>query len=157
MHLDDEGSRALGQTGEVHLEPAGNGVEAFALLEAARAGPGRWRIRLEGVESREQAAELTGRSVMVPRSLLDLDEGDLLVSDLPDREVVAGGEVVGVVSSVYSNGAHDVIVVRTPEGLVDVPLVEQHVAGPDGSGRLVVATFGSFAELAYDPPKGRKR
>lgn len=156
MHLDNEGSDVLGTVEEVHLERDAGVTEAFGLSGATAAGPGRWRIALGGIDSREDASRLTGRTVLVAREALGLGEGELLVSDLPGRQVVAGGEKVGVVRSVYSNGAQDVLVVETDRGLVDVPFVEQHVAGPDGQGRLIVDGFASFAGLAYAPAGGRK-
>jgi ribosomal 30S subunit maturation factor RimM len=146
----------LGSVDEIHLERDDGLTEAFGLSGAAAAKPGRWRITLEGIDDREDASRLTGRAVLVKREALGLGEGELLVSDLPGRQVVAGGTPVGVVRSVYSNGAQDVLVLETDRGLVDVPLVEQHVAGPDGQGRLIVEGFASFAELAYEPAVGRR-
>jgi ribosomal 30S subunit maturation factor RimM len=156
VHLDNEGSEVLRTVEEVHLARDTGRTEAFGLRAATAAGPGRWRITLGGIESRDDASRLTGRAVLVAREALDLGEGELLVSDLSGRQVVAGGETVGAVRSVYSNGAQDVLVVETERGLVDVPLVEQHVTGPDGQGRLIVDGFASFAELAYAPARGRK-
>jgi 16S rRNA processing protein RimM len=157
VHVDNEGSDVLEGVDEVYLERESGEVEALGLRGASRARPGRWRVSLAGIDSREQASSLTGRTIMVSRDALGMAEGELLVSELPGRQVVADGEQVGVVRSVYHNGAHDVLVVEADPGLVDVPLVEQHVAGLDGQGRLVIDDFRSFAELAYPPAEGRKR
>jgi len=156
VHLDNEGSDVLGSVREIHLERDAGEPEAFDLQDATAAGPGRWRIALQGIDRREEASRLAGRAVLVARRALGLGEGELLVSDLPGRQVMAGGEPVGVVRSVYSNGAQDVLVVETDRGLVDVPLVELHVAGPDAQGRLIVDGFASFAELVYAPARGRR-
>ena len=153
--MDNEGSDVFDAIDDVYLERDAGRVEAFELRSASQARSDRWRISLAGIDSREEASSLTGRIVMVAREALDLGDGELLVSELPGRQVVAGGEVVGIVRSVYFNGAHDVLVVEAGPGLVDVPLVEQHVAGLDESGRLAIEGFQSFAELAYAPPEGR--
>ena len=156
MHVDDEDSSVLEAVHEIFLADD-DGAGALELRGATRTRRGRWRISLAGVDSRERAAALTGMTVMVERQALGLEAGEILVSDLPGRKVVAEGVEVGSVHSSYNNGAHDVIVVQAGERLVDVPLVEQHVSGPDDRGRLVVDGFHAFAELAYPPPGGRRR
>jgi len=67
--------------------------------------------KLAGIETREQALALKGRVVAVPREALPApEEGRYYLADLVGLEVVNGqGEVLGVVTRTYSNGAHDVI------------------------------------------------
>jgi 16S rRNA processing protein RimM len=67
--------------------------------------------KLEGIETREQALALRGRSVAVPREALpEPEEGKYYLADLVGLEVVnALGEALGRVTRTYSNGAHDVI------------------------------------------------
>jgi 16S rRNA processing protein RimM len=67
--------------------------------------------RLAGIDAREQALALKGRSVSVRREALpEPGEGRYYLADLVGLEVVNGqGEALGVVKQTYSNGAHDVI------------------------------------------------
>lgn len=67
--------------------------------------------KLAGIESREQALALKGRSVAVRREALpDPGEGRYYLADLVGLEVVNGqGEPLGVVKQTYSSGAQDVI------------------------------------------------
>ncbi len=155
MLLDNEQSGILDDVEEIYLGGDSGPAGPYVLRSASRVRAGRWRISLAGVGSRQEASSLTGRPVLVAREALDLGEGELLVSELQGRQVVTGGEVTGVVRSVYFNGAHDVLVVEADPGLVDVPLVEQHVSGLDARGRLVIDGFRSFAEMAYSPKEGK--
>jgi len=157
VHLDNEGSNVLDAIDEVTLEQDAGRAKTYDLRSASPARSGRWRISLAGIDSREEASSLTGRILLVAREALDLGEEEILVSELPGRQVVAGSRVVGIVQSVYFNGAHDVLVVEADQGLVDVPLVEQHVAGLDGQGRLSIDGFQSFAELPYPPPERKRK
>ena len=67
--------------------------------------------KLGGIETREQALQLRGRTVSVPREALpDADDGRYYLADLIGLEVVnEQGEGLGMVTRTYSNGAHDVI------------------------------------------------
>jgi len=67
--------------------------------------------KLEGIETREQALELKGRTVAVPREALpEPGEGKYYLADLIGLEVVnEQGRVLGVVTQTYSSGAQDVI------------------------------------------------
>ena len=67
--------------------------------------------KLGGIESREQALALKGKTVAVPREALpEPEEGKYYLADLVGLEVVnEQGAVLGVVTRTYSNGAQDVI------------------------------------------------
>jgi 16S rRNA processing protein RimM len=67
--------------------------------------------KLAGVETREQALALKGKSVAVRREALpEPGTGRYYLADLIGLEVVnESGEELGVVTRTYSNGVHDVI------------------------------------------------
>ena len=67
--------------------------------------------KLAGIESREQALALKGRTVAVRREALpEPEEGKYYLADLIGLEVVnEQGAVLGRISRTYSNGAQDVI------------------------------------------------
>jgi 16S rRNA processing protein RimM len=67
--------------------------------------------KLAGVDTREQALALKGRTVAVRReSLPEPEAGRYYLADLIGLEVVnVSGEALGVVTRTYSNGVHDVI------------------------------------------------
>jgi 16S rRNA processing protein RimM len=66
---------------------------------------------LAGIQTREQALALKGRTVSVQREALpEPEQGRYYLADLVGLEVVnEQGAALGVVTRTYSNGAHDVI------------------------------------------------
>lgn len=86
------------------------GADAYE-VRAARIHGASVVGKLAGIETREQALELKGRTVAVPRAALpEPEEGKYYLADLLGLEVVnESGVVFGVVTRTYSNGAHDVI------------------------------------------------
>jgi len=121
------------------------------VARAIPGSPGRWILEIVGLAGRAAASALANAVVLVDRSCLGLAEGELLVSDLPGREIAEGGRTAGRIVSTFHNGAHDVLVVETLRGRVDFPLVEERVLGLDSSGRLEVEGFSDFQDLAYEP------
>jgi ribosomal 30S subunit maturation factor RimM len=151
VQLDNPGSGVLASAREVVIEDSRGRTETLRVRGYRPRDAGRCILELEGIHTRSEAAALTHSVLSVERTLLDLDEEDLLVSDLEGREVVEGGVVHGRIRSSYFNGAHDVLVVETGRGLVDFPVVDERIRGLDDLDRLVVDGFDAFLELAYGP------
>jgi 16S rRNA processing protein RimM len=86
------------------------GADAFE-VSAAKVHGATVLGKLEGIETREQALELKGRTVAVPRAALPEPEaGRYYLADLIGLEVVnEQGRALGVVTRTYSNGPQDVI------------------------------------------------
>ena len=86
------------------------GADAFK-VSAAKVHGATVVGKLEGIETREQALALKGRTVAVPREALpEPEEGRYYLADLIGLEVVnESGEALGMVTRTYSNGVHDVI------------------------------------------------
>ncbi|MCB2225952.1 MAG: ribosome maturation factor RimM [Desulfarculaceae bacterium] len=111
-------------------------------ITGARLHGGRLLLRLEGVESREDAAALGGAWVYLQREDLDpLGEDEYYWFQLTGAEVsTTGGRRLGTVASVFEAGAHDLLVVASPgkpELLIPVTAETVPVLDPEG-GRVVV-------------------
>jgi 16S rRNA processing protein RimM len=105
----DEGSEdGLAGAGEWWI-----GAKAFA-VNAAKVHGATVVGKLAGIETREEALALKGRTVAVRRQALpEPEDGRYYLADLVGLEVVnERGEALGAVTRTYSNGAHDVIEVR---------------------------------------------
>lgn len=79
-------------------------------VEERKEHSGALLAKLEGIESREQAAKLKGKAISAERAALpEPPTGTYYFADLLGLEVVnAQGEVLGTVRAMLSNGAHDV-------------------------------------------------
>ena len=86
------------------------GADAYP-VSAARIHGATVVGKLGGIESREQALALKGRTVALRRDALpEPEEGKYYLADLVGLEVVnEQGAPLGVVTRTYSNGVHDVI------------------------------------------------
>ena len=95
--------------------------------------------KLSGLETREQALKLKGAVVSVKRDALpDPGEGRYYLADLVGLEVVnEGGEALGVVRRLFSNGAQDVMEVDGDGKARLLPWVPSVVKAVDLSARRI--------------------
>ncbi len=103
------------------------------LLEGKRHGK-NVIVRLEGIDSREQAEVLVGYQVAVERQQLPkLPQGEYYWSDLIGLEVAnTEGRVLGTVKRLFETGANDVLVVAGQGSLEDDNSVSETAAeNPD--------------------------
>jgi len=84
--------------------------------------------RLDGIDGRDQAADLIGRDIGVPRDELpETDAGQYYWSDLEGLRVVRkDGSVIGEVSHLLETGANDVMVINGEREHL-VPFVKDEV------------------------------
>jgi 16S rRNA processing protein RimM len=97
--------------------------------------------RLEGVEDRSQAEELTGCKIFInPQQLPEPEEGEYYWSDLIGLAVVSlQGEPLGVVASMLETGADDVMVLKGERERLIPFVMDQIVAEVDlDNQRMVV-------------------
>ncbi len=142
--------KPLGLKGEVFVRPNPDVGHEFAagdqlsaaddrlVVAEARLHSGRQVMRFEGVSTREQAEELRGTVLSVPRDTVELAEDAFWSDELLGREVVDDeGSVVGVIESTLDGAAHDYLVIARPDGgEVLVPAVADLVDVSDD--RIVV-------------------
>lgn len=100
-------------------------------------------VRLEGVETREQAAALTNAELWVPRSALpELEEDEFYVEDLLGCTVVdVDGRTRGTVCATFWNGAQDIMTIEGPDGELLVPAVSEFIREVDLDARRLVVDF----------------
>jgi 16S rRNA processing protein RimM len=86
-------------------------------------------LTLEGVVDRTQARSFVGKEIFLDRTQLSpLAEGEYYWHEIEGLTVVsAGREELGILSDVFTTGAHDVYVVKGDRGEILVPAVEQMV------------------------------
>ena len=144
-----------GNKGEVKAEIITEFPERFGATAAVFLGPDHRRytveghrfmenavvLKLQGVDSIDQAQSLRGQLVEVPE-----EEAVELPSDhyfwhqiIGLQAVTMGGESLGKVEQILETGSNDVYVVRTPEGELLIPAIRQVVKSIDlQKGLLVV-------------------
>ena len=114
-------------------------------LEATRPHSGRLLAKLAGIENREQALALKGSAVAVERAALPQPRaGRYYTADLVGVEVVnAQGMVLGVVTGMFSNGAHEVMQLSADKRERLLPFVPAVVKRVDLEGRRIEVDWGA--------------
>ncbi|MGA8050462.1 MAG: ribosome maturation factor RimM [Burkholderiales bacterium] len=139
-------------------------VKPYSAVPEALAGHATWRIgavdfaveetrlhsgsllaKLAGVGTREQALQLKGEKVVVPRTALPEPEaGQYYWADLVGLEVVnSQGSVLGVVQGLFSNGAHDVMELAGDRSTRLVPFLPAVVRRVDLEARRIEVEWGA--------------
>ena len=141
-----------GVRGTVRVRPAGTGEHlregispevagTRRAIKNARVTPKGFLLDLKGVNDRRAAAALSGEALLLDRSELDgPGEDEFYVGDLVGLSAVDGaGGRLGEVAETFETAAHEVLVIRTPDGDVLVPFTMEHVPGVDlEAGRVTV-------------------
>jgi 16S rRNA processing protein RimM len=124
-------------------------------IAAARAVQGAFLLRLVDLDDRDQAELLRGQVVSVARSLIPLEDGEMLLADLLGCEaVLPDGSSYGTIEAVEP-GPQDRLVIR--QGNIErlLPLVPEFVGAVDlAAGRVVVTPPEGLPEA---PAAGERR
>ena len=106
-------------------------------------------VRLEGIESIENAEKYKNKRVFASREDFNLAEGEYFLADLIGLEVIDRNtsKIYGKVSDIINRGSSDIYVVDTPYGERMVPAVPEFIAQVDiNKGIYVVPIEGMFDE-----------
>jgi 16S rRNA processing protein RimM len=120
----------------------GSPGEAMSLtIRSARKFADGFLVSFEGVASREDAARLTGRDLLIPRTALPpLGDAEFYVEDLVGCVVQdMQGNLIGIVTGIYWNGAHDVMSLDRDERMI--PVVPEFLIAVDPSKRIATVNL----------------
>jgi len=127
--------------GELETLWIGNAVRRIVEARGTHRG---WLVLLEGVATRNDAEALRGQVVEVDRSVLELEDDDVLLSDLVGCRVQkVDGTPWGTIFAI-DGGMQDLLVIHDGELERLLPLVDEFVTGIDLEQGVVTV----------DPPEG---
>jgi 16S rRNA processing protein RimM len=135
---DNPDSDTLEQVARVFLETAGQARE-FRLTGITRLNATTQRITLAGVADVNTAESLKGAVVMLATEDVPAAKpGEFYYYEAIGCEVfLTDGSRLGTIEETFSNGAHDVWVVRDSEREVLVPVIEDVVKAMDFAAKRV--------------------
>lgn len=86
--------------------------------------------------------------ILVRRSdFPEIEEGEYYISDLMGLKAFdEEGSLVGTVHSNYSNGVQEILTILTPEGLIDIPFVDEFVLEIDLEEKKMVIVRPEYFE-----------
>ena len=146
-----------GLRGEICIFPITDDPERFGLLKSVFVGDGENRrvsanverakvrshdviVKLEGVDSRDQAEELRGSFFEIRREdCLPLEEGAHYIFELIGMEVkTLDGQSIGRIKDVIDYPANDVYVVKSDRREVLIPVIQDVVKSVDVTQGVVI-------------------
>jgi 16S rRNA processing protein RimM len=135
---DNSDSDILAEVKRIFLERDGESRE-FRLTACAPLNPTTRRITLEGIADINAAESLKGAVVMLATEDVPAAKpGEFYYYEAIGCEVfLTDGSRLGAIEEIFSNGAHDVWVVRDAEREVLVPVIEDVVKAMDLPARRV--------------------
>lgn len=156
--------------GELKVEPLTDFPERFRrgasvwiegrayTVSLSRSQPPGLLLQLEGVTTRERAADLRGRYLEVPEGDLPELEGAYYRFEIVGLEVFdTSGASLGRVEDVIETGANDVYVVRDAESELLVPAIDTVVKEIDvAGGRMVVEVLEGMERRPLKKPPRRR-
>ena len=93
-------------------------------------------MKIEGIDTPEQAQTLRGRVLYMDRNDVELEEGTYFVQDLIGLEVsdADSGEVYGTLTNVTATGANDVYQIKNGDEEYLIPAIPDVVVRTDIEG-----------------------
>lgn len=129
MRLNNPDSASLNQLQRCFVCVEGQAPRALRLMEASPAGAGALRMVLEGVETIAAAEAMRGQTLYIAKDdLPPLSAGEFYYYEVMGFDVLtSSGQPLGRIAEVFSNGAHEVWVVRGERGEILIPVVDEIV------------------------------
>lgn len=103
-------------------------------------GASSYLIKLEGVDSVDEAAELVNHEIWAPKDVVREYEGDVMFEDDLEGFAVIDSEYgeIGELEYIDSSTENELMVVRTPDGgEVFIPLVDSFILDIDEEGHKI--------------------
>ncbi len=131
VHLESVNNDRLRKLKQITIA-IGNGYRRFKILTVQRIGE-HLRLSVDGVNSPEEAALLTGGEIVVSRrDRPDLGVDEYYIDDLIGCRVISSdGEELGLIREVWQQGHHDLWVIDGPLDEILVPAVREFILGVD--------------------------
>lgn len=168
-------SKAHGIKGELNLIPysgesksitgqksltlitAANEILPSRAIEKCRTGNKAVIVLLEGVTTRNQAEELAGCGVLVPKTTLPLlQEEEFYLHELEGLAVeTVDGHQVGIVEAFFDNGQQDILVVKQGKEEFLIPLIPGIIVKRD-SRCLIIAPPPGLLEINSEENSGKQ-
>lgn len=112
-------------------------------------------LRIEGINTVEEAAKLCGKNLYLDRNDAELPEDTWFIADLIGLEVrdADSGKVYGVIDEVMQNGPTDVYSIKTPGGKQQLfPAIPEVLLEVDvDGGFMVIRPLPNLFELEGEP------
>lgn len=126
------------------LVDSGGQLSSEHVVERARAQDRGAILKLDGIDNRDEAQRLQGSGMLVYQEDLPAAEDDeyywYRLHDLPVE--TAEGQYLGRVVSIFSNGAQDIMIVRSGQSEYLIPLIDSVIKEQTEDGVVITPPPG---------------
>jgi 16S rRNA processing protein RimM len=129
---------------EIVLVDTSGNLSSSLAVEKFRAHGKTAIVQLASINSRDRAEEIEGRGVLLAKNLLpDTADGEYYWYQYEGKLVLdQSGQTIGRVESLFSNGAQDIMVVKSGDKEILIPVTKSIIVGETAE------------ELIINPPPG---
>lgn len=111
-------------------------------VEKLRLNKTFWILKLKDLEDRNQAELLKGKDLLASKSLFMTEDGeDPFLSELLGFDVYLEEEAVGKVHAFQETSAHFLLVIKTKNGLYEIPYVDAFIESLDRKAHKIYMSF----------------
>jgi len=138
LFLYNPESDLIGSLDAIFLVHPENGSASQYKIRFVKEGVRFHILSLMNVSSREQAQELNGLVVQVPRdNLPEPEDGEYYVADLMGMAVTCDGQMIGTIVGSRPQGGIEVVSVENEIREIQIPLVDEYMVRMDFSSRMM--------------------
>lgn len=107
-------------------------------VKSARLHKGGLIVKTQELTDRNAAEALKGYFLEIPTDYLQSSKGEAIyLSEIAGFEIRQGNETIGKIVKFSTNGAQDLLVVKTKDGEFDIPFVEAFVKKIDYNAKFI--------------------
>lgn len=107
-------------------------------IKSARVHKGGLIVKTQEISDRNGAEELKGYFFEIPEEFLVSEKGDAIyLTEIENFEVRHGETKIGKITAFSTNGAQDLLVVKTKNGVFDIPFVDKFVKKIDYENKFI--------------------
>lgn len=104
----------------------GNLQDEF-IIKTVRFHKGNFLVSFEGLQNINLVEKYVGLNVYGYKDDIELDDDEYFYGDLIGCIVINDNQEIGIVESLFNNGAHDILTVKTANGKISIPYVDAFI------------------------------
>lgn len=113
-------------------------------IEAGKLVGDELQVKIEGINDRDQAFQLRGYTIEIPREeFAPTEDDEYYWADLVGMQVInKEGINLGTIKNLMETGANDVLIINGEHGQILIPFVSQYVENVDTESKTITVDWG---------------
>lgn len=107
------------------------------IIKTVRFHKGNFLVSFEGLQNINLVEKYVGLDVYGYKEDVELEDDEYFYGDLIGCTVINDDQEIGKVVSIFNNGAHDILSVKTAKGKISIPYVDAFIEDIDISSKQI--------------------